>query len=388
MKQAEFIRLRAYEVLNTQWVADYGYSAPNTQVYPWQWLWDSCFHSLIWAALGDKRAVTETATMFGQQNADGCVPHMGYQKAPEEANDLWRQGGRSFLTQPPMYAHVALTLATWGYDVEALIAPTARGLQFLLDRRRHQSGSVLIVHPWEGGTDDSPRWDAWAPQPFNRAEWGLRKRQLLTTTRISPAGSAISNPQFAVAAAGFNALVAFNLREFHSLTGEVWARAAADEITAALDLQWDNSLATWSDWSERRDENSSVRTLEALLGVLVTAHDDRVSSVFEQLRNSASFGTKFGPAGLHQDEAEFSPTAYWRGSAWPQLTYLFIVAALRRGRIDDARDLHHIASKAAVQSGFAEYLDPLTGRGLGANPQGWAGLPCVTERMLSDIMRS
>jgi hypothetical protein len=287
-----------------------------------------------------------------------------------------------------MYAHVAKTLAAWGYDVEPLVAPTARGLQFLLNFRRHESGAVVVVHPWEGGTDDSPRWDAWAPNPFNRKEWGVRKRELLVTTTVSAAGSATSNSRFSVASAAFNALVAFNLREFHLLTGEVWARTAGDEVAAALDAEWDETLATWFDRTEKSDGHASVRTLEALLGVLVTAHDERVNSVFSQLRDPAAFGTSFGPAGLHQAEPEFRPTAYWRGSAWPQLSYLFILAALRRGRIADARYLHHTACNAAVKSDFAEYLDPITGKGLGARPQGWAGLPCVTERMLSDAVNA
>ncbi len=46
--------------LDAAWVSDVGYTAPNTEVYPWLWLWDSCFHSLIWADLGDEqRALAE-----------------------------------------------------------------------------------------------------------------------------------------------------------------------------------------------------------------------------------------------------------------------------------------------------------------------------------------
>ena len=39
-------------VMRAAWV-DLGYTAPNTDVYPWLWLWDSCFHVLIWAQLGE-----------------------------------------------------------------------------------------------------------------------------------------------------------------------------------------------------------------------------------------------------------------------------------------------------------------------------------------------
>ena len=34
-----------------------GFCVPNATTYPWQWLWDSCFHAVVWAHLGDERAV-------------------------------------------------------------------------------------------------------------------------------------------------------------------------------------------------------------------------------------------------------------------------------------------------------------------------------------------
>ena len=39
-----------------------GFCVPNPTTYPWQWLWDSCFHAVVWAHLGDERAVVELRT--------------------------------------------------------------------------------------------------------------------------------------------------------------------------------------------------------------------------------------------------------------------------------------------------------------------------------------
>lgn len=374
---------RAREILNSSWLQEFGYCAPNSQVYPWMWLWDSCFHALIWAALGDReRAVREVSSVLDVQNADGCVPHMGYQKSPENAYALWRQPGRSFLTQPPMYAHVIAVLHRQGVEVAHLHERARRGLAFLVEQRRDVTGLVFIVHPWEGGTDDSPRWDAWAPDPFDRFRWGERKRRLLESVEITDAGSGRLNPAFYVAPAGFNALVAFNLRELHATTGEEWARRASDEIVAALEKRWLHDHGTWADRIDPPHSCASVRTLDALLGVLVTDDDDRAAAVFEQLMDPSAFGAPYGPAGVHRDEPAFQPDAYWRGAAWPQLTYLLFIAAHRRGAVDVAHSLRDRAIQAAIRSGFAEYVDPLTGRGLGAVPQGWAGLPCEMERLL------
>ena len=49
--------------------------SPNPGIYPWQWLWDSCFHVLIWQALGEGgRAQRELAEVFRPQPRPGLSP--------------------------------------------------------------------------------------------------------------------------------------------------------------------------------------------------------------------------------------------------------------------------------------------------------------------------
>ena len=75
-------------LMDDAWV-DYGYTAPNTEVYPWLWLWDSCFHTLIWADLDrPDRAVAELACVLELQDNAGFVPHMGYQLDPQVPVEL------------------------------------------------------------------------------------------------------------------------------------------------------------------------------------------------------------------------------------------------------------------------------------------------------------
>jgi glycogen debranching enzyme len=137
-----------------------------------------------------------------------------------------------------------------------------------------------------------------------------------------------------------------------------------------------------------------VRTAEALLGVLTVDPDpdsgrDGASgragplgaidpdAVFAALRDPSAFGGACGPAQVHRAEPVFDAAAYWRGPAWPQLTYLFWVAARRLGRDADAAWLRDALVRGAATSGFAEYWHPDTGVGLGAVPQSWAGLAAV-----------
>ena len=89
------LREQARSILEAHWVPE-GYAAPNDRVYPWQWLWDSCFHALIWAELGEhERALRELATALSIQDESGFVPHMNYVRDPDFHADFWGRRGAS-----------------------------------------------------------------------------------------------------------------------------------------------------------------------------------------------------------------------------------------------------------------------------------------------------
>jgi len=350
-------------MMEAHWRVD-GHTVPNTAVYPWQWLWDSCFHSLIWAELGrDDRAITELASALSDQAADGFVPHVRYVGRPGFLEDFWGRPGTSSITQPPMFGHAIAELGRRGTAVpEELVDRAHRGLDFLLhDRARTDDGLVTVVHPWETGCDDSPRWDDWCgPTGWSAERWRAVKGELLTTVVRSTHGSPLANPAFAVAPAGFNALVAFN-------AAELGRAADAAELARALATRWDGERRTWTDGAH---PSGRVRTVDALLPVLVCP-DGRPAALAD-IGDDRAFGGRCGPPAVHRAEPGFDPTRYWRGPAWPQLTYLLRKAGAPVGDRLVA---------GAQASGLAEYWHPDTGEGYGAIPQSWAGLALlVTAR--------
>ncbi len=350
-----------------------GYTVPNAAVYPHQWLWDSCFHAVIWAHLGrPERAVAELRSALAHQHDDGFVPHMTYWEHPDMHAAFWGRPTTSTITQPPMYGHAIAELARRGVEVDSsLVRQAVAGLAFLVGPRRGDRELVPIVHPWESGCDDSPRWDRWAGSERSAQRWYERKGELVESLDLSPSGSALANPSFEVEAAGFNALVAFNAMELAAVGFHDQLPFAVEPLIDALDRRWDPLLATWLD---DRDATPAPRTLEALLPVLVTGSIERVAAVMTELRDPDAFGGRCGPAQVHRGEPSFEPRAYWRGPAWPQLTYLFWVAAARHGRRDDAAWLARALRSGAERSGWAEYWDPDDGTGLGAVPQSWSAL--------------
>lgn len=372
------VREAARRVLEAHWVPE-GYTVPNPETYPWQWLWDSCFHAVCWAELDDERSLTELRTALSVQAEDGFVPHMNYVRNPGVAADLWGRDEASSITQPPMYGHAVAELVRRGVEVdEETVARAEHGLRFLLfDRHRLPSGLVALCHPWESGADDSPRWDDFCPGGFSLKSWRLVKNRLVTSIERSPTGSPLANPAFESASAGFNALVVFNARELATVTGRSEMTDRADELAGCLAGQWHESRRTWTDAGVSESGSGRVRTLDGLLPLLVAAEMERIDAVAADLVDPSAYGGWCGPAGVHREEPGFDPRAYWRGPAWPQLNYLVWLGLRRHGCQEAAEQVASTTVRGAVRSGFAEYWDPGDGTGGGAVPQSWTALAAL-----------
>jgi hypothetical protein len=376
--RGELVRA-ARAVLDANWRSE-GYTVPNRAVYPFQWLWDSCFHAVAWAALGDgDRARAELRHLFRTQSRRGFVPHVDYEHRPDHHAGFWRREGQSSITQPPMFGHAVAELSRRGVAVDDLLEPAERGLAFLLRDRARIDGLVALCHPWESGGDDCPRWDHWCPGGWDPARWYDVKGELVASVEHAEDGSPLANPSFRVASCGFNALVAFNALELAAVTGDAELRDAADALVDTLDERWDDRLATWVDAGDSEATSGRVRTLDALLPLLVTRRHGAVEVVLAELLDDRAFGGACGPAGVHRAEPSYAARTYWRGPAWPQLTYLHWVAAGRRGDRPAAVALAGMLQRGAVVSGWAEYWDADDGTGLGAAPQSWAALAAVVD---------
>jgi len=367
--------------LEVNWVTEPGFTMPNRRKYPWQWLWDSCFHAIAWSALGDARCRTELESLFSLQLPNGFLPHMGYQRDPVQSLALWHSRGRSDITQPPMYGHALSVLAARGFSAEHLHDRAASALRYLFEQRRDPvSGMIRVLHPWETGCDDSPRWDGWESRSFSERRWNKRKRDLVRSITLKD-GAAWSNPQFEVASAGFSALVAFNAHELAGLTGDRDLRHRADALSKAIEAQWVDAKRTWGDVRLRGSGNGALAaTLDGLLAALISEDERHVDAAFAEVFQTERFWRPYGPSAAAADESVYQPSRYWRGDAWPQEIYLMMVAAQRHGRDEAAQRLAEKLVIGCTSSCFAERWNPETGGALGASPQGWAAL--ASEGML------
>ena len=355
-----------------------GYTSPNLATYPWMWLWDSCFHAIIWAALGDERATIELASLFSIQDASGFLPHMGYQRDPAASMELWGRHGSSRITQPPMYGHAIRTVSESGFTVsDRLITAAVAALDHLWETRMRSRGLLVVVHPWESGCDDSARWGSWMPEPFDKPTWDRTKRSLVTALGGGDRAGATSSSSFEVESTAFNALTAFNMAELAHVTGIDRLRDRSESITEALNDTWDPVTSTWRDGAH---DSGTAPTVEALLPVLLPVDQPALDTAWDLVQDPRWFDAPFGTRQTAAWWSGYDPDAYWRGPVWPQLSYLLWVAAVRSGRKREAARLAETTGVGAVRSTLAEYWNPETGAGRGAIPQSWTGLAWLMQR--------
>lgn len=375
------LRHRVRELLEGNWVEARGYCVPNHKTYPHLWLWDSCFHSIIWAHLGDPRALTELSAVLEGQLDNGLVPHMRYGKA---GSDTWLGPltGTSSLAQPPMFGHAIKVLADHGMPPSSEILKRARaGIEWLWENRRTGEGLIFVVHPWEAGNDHGPRWDDWGapgrtPENYSRPARTAWNKERVFDISFASDGAATWSSTFVVCPAAFNAYVVFNMRELASILHDDEMARRADGLAGAIDeFLWDPDEKLWSDRAVVGGGPSTrIPISDGVMGALVTSDRQKAEAALAQLDDPNRFAAPFGPANVARSHPAYDPETYWRGPAWPPLNYLFWLAENRWNRNSAADRLARETEAAAVQSAWAEYWNPDSGHGLGAIPQTWTGL--------------
>ena len=380
---------RARSVLDANWSDPLRSTLPHPVVYPHRWLWDSCLHSVIWATLGDDRAVTEIESVLASAlptvAGRGFLPHMVYGD-PDRTGGVWRGPLRrmSSFTQPPVYGHALGALHRAGAELAPWLAHTAADALDWLWAHRLVDGLLVIVHPWESGADISPRFDDWWLAPVTADDRWRRYDELVAHVRFDETGPAIGNDRGVWAPAAFNAIAVDACREVADALRRAGDRARAADVAsrgATLAAEIDDQL--WDDdegmWLDRAEGSASARipTLDGVLGALGSGDGGRARRALDQCVGAGRLAAEFGPRYLPVDHPAYDPTAYWRGPAWPQLTYLAGLAARAHGLDAQAAELDAALVRGAASSGFAEYWHPDTGEGLGAIPQSWAGLAVV-----------
>ncbi len=423
---------RVVEVLRRNDMGGWTRAAPT--LYPHQWSWDTGFIVVGLAHLDTARAARELLTLFAYQWKTGKIPHIVFNpKAPPESYfpgaEHWTSAGEfpdappappytSALCQPPTHAIGALRVweVARGKDREGVARDFLREIYpkllhwhryLLTDRDPEGSGLVTIYHPWESGTDNSPRWDAaleavevgdlppYERQDLNHvddpserptdAEYAryLWLVELIKRLRCDEAAIYEEHP-FLVKDVLFSAiLVAANqallgIAEVVDAPDDERAEISAwiERGRAGLENCWSPELGLCLDYDLRRDALLRARTVSGFAPLVAGGlAPGRLESLLRTLYSSDFLGhpdlRRPLPPSTSPTEARFHPRSYWRGPVWPVLSWLLWRSLAGVGEKERAEVLRRTALDQLSEGGLAEYFEPFTGEPLGSDDQSW-----------------
>lgn len=389
-----------------------GFNVPTPGLYPFQWLWDSGFTALGWAELDEPRAWQELETVFLGQWPDGMLPHIvfhrpdpGYFPGP----DVWgtsHDPPTSGITQPHVFGTIVRRLLETARDRE-LAGRQARGLfprilaaHRWIHRHRdpHDTGLVAVVHPWEGGEDNSPLWDGALARvpienlaPYTRRDTGHvdasqrptsheYDRYLSLVARFRALGyepdAVYQTSPFRVATAGFNSILQRSDRDL------MWLASSLGEPTAEIEAWIERGrTGLGSLWDERagayrsRDlvtgEAIEVMTSSSFLPLFAGVPDgEQAGRLAARIREWGERVRYLVPS-TDPQSAAFEPRRYWRGPVWSVVNWMIAIGLEEYGFHELASRVRHDTLALIEQAGFAEYFEPNTGEGLGGGSFSW-----------------
>ncbi|MGW7083595.1 MGH1-like glycoside hydrolase domain-containing protein [Streptomyces sp. NPDC054871] len=421
---ARALRERAAEVLWANWTGTS--TVPSRQLYPHQWSWDSAFIAIGLRHLSPLRAQLELETLLSAQWGDGRVPHIVFNPSvPLDAYfpspDFWRSttAGRaagapgdvqtSGIVQPPVHALAAWLVHRSDPGLSRARSFLARAHarlaawhRYLLHRRdAGGAGLAAVIHPWEQGMDNSPCWDAPLsrvppadPAAYRRADldhgaaedrptdldYG-RYVRLAADYRDRRYTDGVG--EFAVEDPSFNALLIASEYALARIEAELGLRDASEErearaaaLTSTLVARlWDPAEGLFFCHDLRSGELVPERGVGGLAPLILPALPRRVAAALVRTACGPHFGLG-GPARLVPSYdltgSAFDPRRYWRGPAWFNTNWLLERGLRLHGEHARADGLRRALLDVAGESGFAEYVDPYTGRGCGARGFGWS----------------
>jgi len=396
------------------------WTRPSAKQYPHQWNWDSGFISIGWSLIDWSRAELEIQSMLEAQWVEGMLPSVHFDRQhlhdyfpgpdrwPRAQQHVRRPGElTSGISNPPMLPIAARLVGERNRDAQErrafwqrVLAPLVESLRyFRTDRRLPGSPLVTVVHPWETGWDNSPRWDLLQAA-------GLRPKrpyERLDTRAVPPAERPSSRdydgyvalPEilddadyrlpayrartpFLVHDVVFDALTYRAMGELDHIAADLGLPAPfpAAELTefqwAFEEYHWNERHRTYYDYDcvgKKQIETPSAAALAALGGHLVEDLE-RVTGILEEhVRRS---GHALPIPTVPSDAPTFDPVLYWRGPVWVNVNWLAVDGLLHLGLEGAAEAIREQTLDRLDAAGLAEYFNPLTGAACGAPEFSWS----------------
>jgi glycogen debranching enzyme len=396
-----------------------GYTIPSAKLYPHQWNWDSAFCAIGWAHIDPRRAARELQMLLRGQWDDGLIPHIifnpeaaHYEPGPatwrtENAPGAPKAARASSITQPPIAATAArrvLARAGGDAEVETVLREVVLGLErwhrwFAVTRDPTNDGVPCIVHPWESGMDNAPRWDAAMKRiepgvvEYKRKDDGIIEasqrptrydydRYFFMVHERARHGFAPPRPEtepLLVQDVAMGAILCRAERDLAALARDLGVEAShaaerGDKLERAIQARlYDEGTANYHDYDVLGKAPILVDHVATMLPLFAgIAPPAAVDRIVEKLRDPTAYGASYPVPSVPLSSPELDTRRYWRGPSWINVNWMIIEGLRASGQNDAAASLTEKTLALLAKSGFFEYFDPRTGEGLGANDFSWS----------------
>ena len=397
------------------------FTKPGPHQYPHQWNWDSALIALGLSHFDLPRAHDEIRALLSGQWLDGMVPSVVYHSEPSDYfpnPEFWQIENSpsapsvptTGITQPPLLATVVKLIDSRHPNLDFIreVYPALLRWHRWLHTDRDADGSALacIIHPWESGTDDSPRWlhlfEAIQPEALpefrrgdtrhvaaierpNRVDYErfIYLIDVFRKRNYEPRALLADSP-FLAQDILFNAILYRADEDLRSLAlslGE--STTEIDDWLHHVKLNfnsrfWHEDVGLYYDYDVRSGKPIPVNTASTFLPLFggLPSEQQAERLVKEHLLNPDEYA--LGGEVHHwvtttaKNEPTWEPRRYWRGPVWIIMNW-FIMEGLRRYGYDDLAETIRRDTLGLIEaSGFREYYDPRDGSGCGSTDFSWS----------------
>lgn len=407
------------------------WTVPAGDLYPHQWLWDSCFIAIGLRHLNVERAQTELRSLLRGQWNNGMMPDMIFSNVKGASLDwiLWDSTSNphaphntptSGMTQPPMLAEAVLLVGkklslperrSWYKEMLPAIIHFHNWLY--ADRDPTKEGLITLLHPYESGLDNSPPWVAelkargvplWV-NAVNKLGLGFAVDLIRRDVRHSRPGQRMSTvealaffaafrrmrrksydskailrkPYLAIQDLVFNSILIHSnscLKEIAKVAGKPLPEDLLTNMLRSqnsLNKLWDEESGQFycrSFVSGQLIKEPSIATLLPLYAGTIS--QKQAERLVDLMKKSRWFGTSWPVPSTPANSPYFEPFRYWQGPTWINTNWLIIDGLSKYGFDIEARKLRERTLQLVTKSGFSEYYNPLTGQPAGAHNFSWS----------------
>lgn len=412
---------RGFEILKGNDLG--GKTIPAKDVYPFQWLWDSCFSAISLSYNDWGRATKEFTSLFKGQWNNGMVTHIQFD--PNVKTDFYPSGSwwgtdkvsgisipTTGITQPPIIADAVLRVyrnapnSDEGNKFLKSVYNNLRGFHHWMkkDRDPDDTGLVMILHPDESGMDDLPVWkfitDSMADEISDEAKLMARIKM-----ETEPSGLREHRPSERYFSENYELAIRlrrggyeqaklegdYPFKVWDPLFNSIWAKSNqalsqiamingeeddakmfggwAEKTCSALNEHlWDGKIGMYMDVNLNSNLKIPVKTVSGFTPLYCRAPTGEMAKTLVNTLNNPGngFSTDYPIPSTSIYENSFNPMRYWRGPTWPFTNWLVINGLGEYGFEEERNHLRDQTYSLASRQGYREYYHPRSGEGMGA----------------------